>query len=288
MKLVFVCQGGRLEVEAMLLMASLVDRLPDNVSVVVGIPTNKEFREPHEDTLKFLRNLGAEFVYFENELIKEQHKGGDLPKCLLTKNKIFLLRCFGGDERVVFIDTDHICRDFFDPNHWNSVPLGVCVCRGWFEAKIFAPRQEKIYKAAGLKMPLGRFIRHDRDGNEHIAVPTALTTIISIDGQEIERFTAQWIKFFRLIQRVCPEYQGFWHIGQAAFMPSVQKLGITWCEIEPNSLPLFHYWNLSSLLGSRYADEFERLVKKYPQEITSCIERSGDEEFTNWLKENPQ
>lgn len=103
--LIFVCQKGELEIQSMVLAASLFENMNCNCELVAALPTPVEYwGEPNTETKSFLKNLGVRFMYIENKI------GSDYP----IGNKISCLDLPLSGDVTVFFDSDIVCLKPFD------------------------------------------------------------------------------------------------------------------------------------------------------------------------------
>jgi hypothetical protein len=101
---VFVCQRGPLEVQAMLLAASLAENLRCDHRLVAALPEPEEtWGRPREETLRFLERLGVARVPVQN------HVSCELP----VTNKLSCLDVEHEGDVTVYIDADMLCMKPF-------------------------------------------------------------------------------------------------------------------------------------------------------------------------------
>jgi hypothetical protein len=104
---VFVCQQGTLEIQAMLLAASLRKHLRGAHQLIAAIPTpESRWGTPRPDTVAFLRRLGVECRPIVNE-IDEGYPIG---------NKVSCFRIDVRGDVTVFVDSDMLCLRPFTPS----------------------------------------------------------------------------------------------------------------------------------------------------------------------------
>jgi hypothetical protein len=103
---VFVCQAGEIEAKAGLLAASLRRHLPATTRLIAGVPGPAAiWGAPAADTIRFLASLDIEVAAIVNPF------GTDYP----IGNKIPCIDIAAGVDHVVFLDSDVIVLEGFDP-----------------------------------------------------------------------------------------------------------------------------------------------------------------------------
>lgn len=109
---VFICQGGPLEIKALLLAASLARHMHCNGEIVVAIPSPPEiWKQPSSITLDTLEMMGARFVPIFNNVNNDYPIG----------NKVSCLSIETTADKTVFLDSDILCmRSFFHENRFHS------------------------------------------------------------------------------------------------------------------------------------------------------------------------
>ena len=141
---VFVCQGGSLEIKALLAAASLRHNMRGAFEMVAAVPTPpKQWGGSTRDTFDLLAQFGARVVEIRNAI------GPDYP----IGNKLSCLTIPIDADRLIFLDSDMVLvREFGGESHF-ALP---------FSAKpadlpnAINPRQwKRAYRAAGLEAPAG-------------------------------------------------------------------------------------------------------------------------------------
>jgi hypothetical protein len=146
---VFVCQEGPLEVQAMLLAASLRRNARRDHQLVAAVPTPEQrWGRPRAETLRFLRGLGVEVVPITNQ-IDTNYPIGNKVSCLLID--------VAGDV-TVFVDSDILCLRAFSDFPELEAPF--CAAPADFDT--FRARGEHgdqwnaIYRSCNLPVPAAR------------------------------------------------------------------------------------------------------------------------------------
>ncbi|RLS76189.1 MAG: sulfotransferase [Planctomycetota bacterium] len=105
----FVCQQGDLEVKALLLAASLRRYLTAAADLVACLPEpESQWGAVSPQTRRLLASLGVRTVPIRN-VIDDAYPIG---------NKVTCLDAATNAERMVFLDTDILCMEAFDPGRW--------------------------------------------------------------------------------------------------------------------------------------------------------------------------
>jgi hypothetical protein len=105
----FVCQRGDLEIKALLLAASLRRFLTCNAELIACLPEpESQWGAVSPEALRVLASLGVRTVAIRN-VIDDAYPIG---------NKVTCLDVATDADRMVFLDTDILCLEPFDPGRW--------------------------------------------------------------------------------------------------------------------------------------------------------------------------
>ena len=105
----FVCQRGDLEIKALLLAASLRRFLTCNAELIACLPEpESQWGAVSPEALRVLASLGVRTVGIRN-VIDDAYPIG---------NKVTCLDVATDAEHMVFLDTDILCLEPFDPGRW--------------------------------------------------------------------------------------------------------------------------------------------------------------------------
>jgi hypothetical protein len=146
---VFVCQAGELEVQAMLLAASLRRHLQADHQLVAALPGPEgRWGRPREETLHFLRGLGVGTASITNQIDPDYPIG----------NKVSCLMVDVAADVTIFVDTDVVCLqpvaqlpELHAP--FAAKPADFHTFRG---AGAHGDQWEAVYRSCGLAMPAAR------------------------------------------------------------------------------------------------------------------------------------
>jgi len=107
---VFVCQGGRLEIESLLLAASLDVNLAGDYEMIAAIPTCfHSIASPRDETISILKSLNVRIEPIRNTIL--EHCADNRIWYHHFSNKVFCLRLPTDAERIFFVDSDHLLHD---------------------------------------------------------------------------------------------------------------------------------------------------------------------------------
>lgn len=113
---IFVCQQGSLELESMLLAASLKRYLRCDYECVAAIPQPAtQWGTVSEDTLVFMHDLGVRTVPITNR-INENYPVG---------NKVACLGIDTPADKLIFLDSDILCGQEFSPDTIVPIPSSI-------------------------------------------------------------------------------------------------------------------------------------------------------------------
>ena len=134
----FVCQQGLLEAGALLLAASLRRSLSVEYELIAAIPNPSDVWGKLGDlTLELLAELDVRVVSVSNEF------GPERP----TANKIDCMRISTDADKLVFLDSDMLCLQQFEEEHFGA-PINVVPAYG-----MSFDQWDAAYRAAGVPMP---------------------------------------------------------------------------------------------------------------------------------------
>jgi hypothetical protein len=146
---VFVCQAGELEVEAMLLTASLRRHARSDHQLVAAIPVPEaRWGRLRAETVCFLRDLGVDIVPITNQIDCDYPIG----------NKVSCLMVPATNDVTVFVDTDMLClRAFTEFSEFDASFCAKPADFYTFNGQSGRNSQwDKIYGSFGLPVPATR------------------------------------------------------------------------------------------------------------------------------------
>ena len=139
----FICQQGDIEIQSLLLAASLKRFLRCEHELVAAVPTPAErWGAPDASTLQQLEEMGARIVHITNEIDPNYPIG----------NKVSCLRIHTEADKQIFMDSDMLClRKFNDQSRFalpfNAKPADLATFTTDVET------WQKVYAAADAVMP---------------------------------------------------------------------------------------------------------------------------------------
>lgn len=244
---VFVCQRGPLEVESVLLAASLKQCLRGEYELIAAVPTPAEsFGTPQEPTFRLLRALGVRIVAFENTILQERPAGGG--PFLLT-NKIFCLRVSTQAEKLVFLDSDQLCRREFNPAPLLRTPLSARKA-DFVSSNDMVDVWDAVFRAADAEPPQLRVrILKTKDPGEQIVYtpPSFNSSFVAIDASLAAEFSRLWESTFRQIDRSGVMRRVHYYQEQASLAVAAHKSGLAYEMLETRWINphLAHYFRPS-------------------------------------------
>ena len=139
----FICQQGVIEIQSLLLAASLKRFLCCEYELVAAVPTPAEkWGAPDISTLQQLEEMGVRIVHITNEIDPNYPIG----------NKISCLRIHTEADKIIFIDSDMLCLREFNDHSRFAIPFNAKPA----DLTTFATDVEtwqRVYAAAHAVMP---------------------------------------------------------------------------------------------------------------------------------------
>lgn len=269
---IFVCQKGEIEIQSLLLVASLKLFLKVNHELIAAIPGPKDFfRKPDDITLHFMKRMGVKLYYFENDFVKEGKKSNHY----LIANKIFALKANidSDSEKIIFLDSDILCIKNFYNSPAFILPFNAILAGP--ASKISADFDlKKCYEFLGLKIPN---IRINNKNLQDLYFPPYFSSgFIGINPEFSDQLSSIWLDFFRRI-----DYSNFltnpYFTDELTLGIAIQKMNIPF-NILNDSLSkkeFFHYCEPKMIA---FKKDFRLLVRSfilYHPEIKELISRDN-------------
>ncbi|HUY90329.1 MAG TPA: hypothetical protein VMV10_16455 [Pirellulales bacterium] len=225
---VFICQRGRLEIESLLLAASLKRFLRGEFELIAAVPTSIELLgEPRPTTLELLRRLGVRIAKVCNEILEET-PSREVP--YLLTNKIFSLRVTTTAEKLVVLDSDQIGRREFLPAPHLRAPLSARRA-DFVSSRDVGTAWEQVFQAAGAELPSLRIrvpAPPDEAGADVYAPPSFNSSFVAIDAALAADFSRLWEDCFRRIDRAGALDQARYYQEQASLAVAAHKSQIAY------------------------------------------------------------
>lgn len=256
----FICQGGDLEIHALLLAASLKQHASVPHELVACVPTPADrWPPPAKRTIEQLKDLGVRIVPVTNEL--DSSYG--------IANKISCLEVPHGFSHTVFLDSDVLClRDFSgsDVLQFDFAAKPADLATYGNDPAIW----EATYRAAGLPMPEERIVT---TVSQEVTPPYYNSGVLIV-AREIP-LVPTWLDCARQIRGISNPY----FLDQAALPVALRKLGISVHLLEEaynfpahlkpvnvSGLPVFCHYHYPSIIRREplLLDTVHQLVSKTP------------------------
>ena len=279
---VFVCHRGRLEIEALLLAASLRKNMRCEYEMVVAVPEPHELLPPPSDqTVQQLESLGARFISIRNELLSRARDHWYLKMA----NKVYCFRLETTYDKIVFLDSDHLVCGQYDPSDDWCGPLAlraqdastaVCLLESW----------DDIYSSLNLPTPTQRVrVTGDWDGRYYdVHTPPAFnSSLVAIDRALAVEFSQVWEDCIARLESA-EAVVNVYHTEQGAMAAAVHQLGIPYemMPLDESCRHMRHYVNPTVLQGDPQASVLASELVAELQLPTSLFERLPDE--WQWLR----
>ena len=273
LSIVFVCQGGPLEAESILLCASAKKHIKYPYQIIAAVPNEADgITLPSTKTLDHLKELGAEFFFFTNELLNElenpgrQQIEGKEKNPHYLANKIYTLCAPIVGKRLLFLDTD----TYFIASPWIhrglALPL-VLHSIGDQGAEYLADLWPAMYQQLGIDMPQQRFYEKSSKGRVY-SPPAFCSDRIFIQQQYAQSLHELWKQTYVELynsQITLNDSRQARLTEQASFTLAVIKSGLPYCC--ETGLWMVHYLNPSNIGSSQALDTtpFGELLDAFPQ-----------------------
>lgn len=269
----FVCQPGKLEIQAMILAASLKEYLPKNSSIIAGVPSPENvFGILDQRTTSMLESLGVHILYFENRMLAVQNVF--LGQHRKIANKIYLIEAIAPNaERILFLDSDHVAYEPINTFPFSEAPMCVRTLYDWSHMETMSHWHDELYERAHIPMPTHYICMANSDDPKKaiVAVPDFNTSLISIEAVVAEKFCAAWLSLIEIAETM--QIDKPYHIGQMCFAAAIRSLGIRHIELRSPFGNICHYTYKPTLLGNRLAlDSFRRVIREHPYIVSRAAE----------------
>jgi len=273
---VFVCQKGKLEIGSLLLAASLKRFLKCEYELIAAIPTPTDLMgKPSDVTINLLEKMGVRITHIRNEIVSKDH----CKKYHLITNKMYCLRIPITADKLIFVDSDILCRrDFFGDQRF-SIPFNARMV-AFGGTRHFEGKWYKFFEALNVRMPN---IRMRVEGQEAINyVPPCFNSgFVSITTDLAPKLADYWFECWRTIEEkgLVAEYP--YHIGQFALAVAISKMNIPYEILDRAWLYqyFFIYHKTTTIQESREMNTLvKELVKEYP-EILTLVKAIPDWQF---------
>lgn len=233
---VFVCQEGKLEIESVLLAASLKKFLKCDYELIAAVPQPEELLgRPKELTLEILKKMGVKIVHIYNGIIAK----GKLAKGYLYTNKAYCFRIATLAEKIIFLDSDTLLiKEFF--GDWSfTIPFNALFI-GQVDALYFQGKWQRIFDLAGVELPPLRFKVGEDSKYFPLYVPISFhERFIAINTNFASQLSGYWLKFFKKIDSKIFKHEDNLFASQIALSLAVHKMKIPYCFLMGREEKLF-------------------------------------------------
>jgi len=221
----FVLQRGKLELQGLLLVLSLVKNVRCSYEIIVAVPNL--YGEISREVSEVLEALGVKIVYIKNQ-ISSDYPIGNKFSCVEHADNVTNARY------LVFLDTDMFCNQSFD-----SVPeiekydlsLRVAGFAKWKNEEQWEP----LYKMFDLPLPIERIFSLR---TEEKMLPYFNGGFIGLHAKS--SFPQTWLETAQIIYKSFQGERSRLHwLDQIAIPITIQRLGLRYQCVAPkyNSTP---------------------------------------------------
>lgn len=281
---IFVCQQGRLENEAVLLAASLKLFVRCDHELIAAVPGPSEAMGcPSERTCEILQDLGVRLVSIENSLVSSRRP----PEYELIANKIFCLRAATRAEKLIFLDSDILCRRAFHGDTHFCVPFNALQA-GIVGSAALRGRWHEIFEATGTAMPRLRV----RSNGSHEGLPAFVYSppyfsagVIGVDTSEAPRLSRLWEECFRQLEAADALGDQRYFQDQASLACAIQKSGLDYEILQPASVNSYfsHYLHPNRIAAKQ---ELRQLARQCAEQHAGIPRLLGDDREWAFLRDN--
>lgn len=221
---VFVCQEGALEGLSLLLAASLKRFLSCRHEIIAAVPLPTEkWGNLSPQTLDAFKQMGVRVEYFEN-LISCEKKGDPLT------NKIYCLRIPTQMDKIIFLDSDLLCLQTFDPNNkfFGSVsvaPTFQATGKNW----------DEVYASVSEVVPAERIKTLFSDETQP---PYFNSGFIAVDAHLALELTDMWLDSFDKIDRSKAMDNNLYFREQVSLAVAIVRLRYQYTLLDE----MYNYW----------------------------------------------
>ena len=278
---VFVCQEGNLEIQSLLLAASLKRFLKCNYELIAAVPLPAEkMGKPKDITINLLKKMGVKIVNIFNELVDKAPK---VTRSILVTNKIYCLKIPTSAEKLIFVDSDMLCYDDFFGDICFSIPFNARLVGGVNSTVHPNGKWGQIYDAADTKMSNLRIKKTRQkyyDPEFSFTPPYFNSGFIAINKNLAAKLSNLWLECYKKI-RSKNLIEDLFYTEQISLSVALHKMDIPYSilNIDYPDLSFCHYHFLEQLRNNNKMRKLARsLIKDYPK-IKEIIKYNPD---PNW------
>ena len=266
---VFVCQKGNLEIESLLLAASLKRFLKCDYELIAAIPHPIEiFGKPRTTTIDSLKKMGVRIVDIYNDIVPKKN----FEKRHLVANKYPCLRIPTDADKLIFLDSDILFyKDFFGDIRF-SIPLNL-VRVGFLGASMYSGIYKEIFESMGIELP-SLLIRIEKENKVTYTPPHFNSGFVAIKTDLAPKLSKYWSDFFKKLEAE-KTLENPLHTDQIALALAVQKMNVPYeilfLDRSLNNPSFFHYSLLERLKNSVKMRELAKYLAKELPEIKELV-----------------
>lgn len=265
---VFVCQSGELEMQSLLLAASMKRFLQCEHKIIAAVPKPVQYMgQISNQTRDILEKMDIQTIDIENTIVNENRKS----KLHYMSNKIFAFQIPAKTDKFVFVDTDSMfCSPFCGDDRF-SIPLNVRIV-GMRGALNSLGKWEMLYSASGVRMPNIRIKvteTYTAQSDEVYIPPYFNSGFIAIHSIFANQLSHCWLGIYKNIidSNIAVDNECNYFAEQTSLSIAIQKLNIPYeimSEPEIDSL-VFHYYVASNIKKWGKKSLALSLIKEFPQ-----------------------
>jgi len=277
---VFVCQEGVHEIGALLLAASLKRYLKCDYELVAAIPAPSNIMGcPNPLSIKLLEEMGVRVVNIYNEIVAKNRRD----KRHLITNKMYCLKIPTGADKLIFLDSDFLCRNDFEGDPRFLIPFNARLAIG-SGARGYEGRWYKFYEAVNARMPL---IRIRVEDGEHVRyVPPSFNSgFIAVNANRAAELAECWFECWETFDREGVVSSRPYHIGQYSLSAAVIKMDMPF-EIIDRGWFFKYFLVCHEVSEMKKNSEAMRLVISLLEEYPGILEIIKDNPEYNFLLEH--
>lgn len=282
---VFVCQAGRLELEACLLATSLRAMLGKDADLIAAVPLPESVMGViSPDVVSYLHTIGVQIRSFTNTLVEIGRESAS--KSELLMNKPFALELAADASIIVFVDSDQVCHSPFDFSNL-SVPL---VGRRAFYPGARAANGvwQRAYDICETQMPSHRIVARSRVKTDPVIVcpPYFNSGFISLHRPWVFQFVSNYLECYRRIAEQNLLGANRYYEEQMAMAIATIKTGVPY-ELDNHRIDMsfFHYYTIPRLASF---ERFAKMVRQWAETSPKLKELLVmDQQWRNLLNGTP-
>lgn len=233
-QILFVCQGGKLEYQSLLLAMSIRKHARFNHRMTAKIPRPAPGIEyPSERTVRLLQDYGVSIDEFDNDLVR-QHNSSRL--ALLLTNKIFCLSTSTDARLTLFLDSDTILKNTLDQKDIFTDHL-ILRDIGYAGASIISQWLHQLEQVFQFRFPEHQ-IQLVRPKRPTIHAPQLFnSSLIGIPTERVDSLKTAWLENYSTLWSMALTPPEPYQKEQASFAITVHQSGLEY-DTSPGALSM--------------------------------------------------